>query len=107
MGPAGARGPRLHRTRSDARDPDAVRSLTGAVAAEGSPLAGLVLNAAPPPLAMSLTPHSATELAEYVAASVRLVAVPLGSLLPLVDEQHGWVLFHSSAAITLPPRDWA
>ncbi len=103
---AGAHAPRLHLTQIDVRDPDAVRSLTDAVEAAGVTLVGLVLNAATPPLAMGLTPESATELADYVAASLRLVAVPLASLLPLVDEQHGWVLFCSSAATASPPRDW-
>lgn len=103
---AGPHAPRLHLTQMDVRDPDAMESLAGAVADAGSPLVGLVLNAAPPPLAMSLTPQSATDLAEYVAASLRLVTVPLGSLLASVDEQRGWILFCSSAAITAPPRDW-
>jgi NAD(P)-dependent dehydrogenase (short-subunit alcohol dehydrogenase family) len=103
---AGDRAPRLHLAQIDVGDRDAVESFANAVAACGSPLVGLVLNAAPPPLAMSLTSQSATELAEYVAASLRLVAVPLGSLLPLLDEQRGWVLFSSSAAIAAPPRDW-
>jgi NAD(P)-dependent dehydrogenase (short-subunit alcohol dehydrogenase family) len=103
---AGIHEPRLHLTRADVGDPEAAQTLAGAVAAEGRALAGVVLNAAPPPLAMSLTPRSATELADYVAASLRLVAVPLGSLLPLMDEQRGWVLFCSSAAIAAPPRDW-
>src|SRR5206468_3289162 len=100
---AGVREPRLHLTQIDVRDPDAVQSLAGSVAAAGSPLVGLVLNAAPPPLAMGLTPHSATELVDYVAASLSPVTVPLGSLLPLLDEQRGWVLFCSSAAIMDPP----
>jgi NAD(P)-dependent dehydrogenase (short-subunit alcohol dehydrogenase family) len=103
---AGDREPRLHLAQIDVGDRDEVESLANSVAACGSPLVGLVLNAAPPPLAMSLTSQSASELAEYVAASLRLVAVPLGSLLPLLDEQRGWVLFSSSAAIAAPPRDW-
>jgi NAD(P)-dependent dehydrogenase (short-subunit alcohol dehydrogenase family) len=103
---AGACAARLHLVRTDVRDPDAVQSLAETVAAGGSPLVGVVLNAAPPPLAMRLTPGSATELADYVAASLRLVAVPLGSLLPSLDEQRGWVLFCSSEATVTPPRDW-
>ncbi len=103
---AGAHASRLHLTRCDVRDPEAVRSLTGAVEAAGVPLVGVVLNAATPPLAMGLTPESAAELADYVAASLRLVAMPLASLLPLVDARRGWILFCSSAAISAPPRDW-
>jgi NAD(P)-dependent dehydrogenase (short-subunit alcohol dehydrogenase family)/acyl dehydratase len=103
---AGAHASRLHLTRCDVRDPDAVRSFAGAVEAAEVPLVGVVLNAATPPLAMGLTPESAAELADYVAQSLRLVAVPLASLLPLVDAQRGWILFCSSAAISAPPRDW-
>jgi NAD(P)-dependent dehydrogenase (short-subunit alcohol dehydrogenase family)/acyl dehydratase len=103
---AGAHASRLHLTRCDVRDPEAVRSLTGAVEAAGVPLVGVVLNAATPPLAMGLTPESAAELADYVATSLRLVAVPLAALLPLVDAQRGWILFCSSAATAAPPRDW-
>lgn len=105
-GLAGTHAPRLHLTRTDVGDSESVQLLADTVAAEGRALTGLVLNAAPPPLAMSLTPRSATQLADYVAASLRLVAVPLGSLLPLMDEQRGWVLFCSSAALAAPPRDW-
>jgi NAD(P)-dependent dehydrogenase (short-subunit alcohol dehydrogenase family)/acyl dehydratase len=103
---AGAHASRLHLTRCDVRDPEAVRSLSGAVGDAGVPLVGVVLNAATPPLAMGLTPESATELADYVAASLLLVAVPLASLLPLVDAQRGWIVFCSSAATSAPPRDW-
>ena len=35
---------------------------------------------------MSLTAASAATLADYVAESIRLVAGPLGALLPLLDE---------------------
>jgi NAD(P)-dependent dehydrogenase (short-subunit alcohol dehydrogenase family)/acyl dehydratase len=103
---AGAHESRLHLTRCDVRDPDALRSLGDAAVAGGRPLAGLVLNAAQPPLAMGLTAQSAAQLADYVCASLRLVATPLGSLLPLIDEHDGWILFSSSAAIAAPPRDW-
>jgi NAD(P)-dependent dehydrogenase (short-subunit alcohol dehydrogenase family) len=103
---AGACAPRLHLKRTDVRDPEAVQSLADAVTDLGRPLVGVVLNAAPPPLAMGLTPQAAGDLADYVAASLRLVAVPLGALLPLVDERSGWLLFCSSAAVTAPPRDW-
>ncbi len=103
---AGARCTRLHLHQVDVGDADAMRSLAEIVAGGTSPLVGLVLNAAPPPLAMSLTPRSAADLADYVAASLRLLATPLGSLLPILDEQHGWILFCSSAALGAPPRDW-
>jgi len=103
---AGVHEQRLHLTQKDVGDPDAVQALADTVTAAGNPLVGVVLNAALPPLAMSLTARSATELADYVAASLRLVSVPLGSLLPLMDAQRGWVLFCSSAALADPPRDW-
>jgi NAD(P)-dependent dehydrogenase (short-subunit alcohol dehydrogenase family)/acyl dehydratase len=103
---AGTHEPRLHLERVDVRDADALRSLADAASRGGRPLAGVVLNAARPPLAMGLTAQSAEQLADYVHESLRLVAVPLGSLLPLVDEQAGWVLFCSSAAVAAPPRDW-
>jgi polyketide synthase PksN len=103
---AGAHEPRLRLTRIDVGDPEGAEALAASVSAAASPLVGLVLNAAPPPLAMSLTAQSSTELADYVAASLRLVAVPLAALLPLVDEHCGWVLFCSSEAIAAPPRDW-
>ena len=103
---AGSHAERLRLTRVDARDPDAVRSLTDAVRAGGKPLEGVVLNAATPPLAMGLTPQSAAELSDYVATSLRLVAVPLAELLPTLEEQRGWVLLCSSAAVAAPPRDW-
>jgi NAD(P)-dependent dehydrogenase (short-subunit alcohol dehydrogenase family) len=66
----------------------------------------VVLNAAPPPLAMGLTAASAAELAEYLATSMQLVATPLGAALPLLDGRRGWVLFCSSSALAAPPRDW-
>ena len=66
---------------------------------------GIVLAAAPPPLPMGLTAESASELGDYVAASVRLAAVPLGALLHLV-EADGFVLFCSSSAVAAPPHDW-
>jgi NAD(P)-dependent dehydrogenase (short-subunit alcohol dehydrogenase family) len=103
---AGPHASRLHLVRADLRDPEAMQSLSDAVVGTGSPLVGLVLNAAPSPLAMSLTAQSATELADYVSTSLRLFAVPLGSLLGALDEQHGWILFCSSSAVTAPPRDW-
>ncbi len=102
---AGAHADRLHTTQLDLRDPDAVRRLADRLAAGGRGLSGVALSAAPPPLAMGLTAGSADELAEYLATSLRLVATPLGAVLPLLDE-HGWVLFCSSSALTAPPRDW-
>jgi NAD(P)-dependent dehydrogenase (short-subunit alcohol dehydrogenase family) len=54
---------------------------------------------------MGLTPGSATEVADYVAAALRLATVPLGALLPLL-ERDGFVLFCSSSAVSAPPRDW-
>jgi NAD(P)-dependent dehydrogenase (short-subunit alcohol dehydrogenase family)/acyl dehydratase len=96
---------RLRLTRTDLGDPDEVAALTDKLARRGDPLSGLVLNAALPPLATSLTPHSAEEIPAYVAASLRLVTLPLASLLDLLDE-HAWIAFCSSSALTSPPRDW-
>jgi NAD(P)-dependent dehydrogenase (short-subunit alcohol dehydrogenase family)/acyl dehydratase len=103
---AGERRAKLRLLRADLRDADALQMVAGELSAAGRPLVGLVLNAALPPLAMGLTPHSADELAGYVADSLRLVAVPLGALLRAVDEQEGWTLFSSSSALAAPPRDW-
>jgi NAD(P)-dependent dehydrogenase (short-subunit alcohol dehydrogenase family)/acyl dehydratase len=103
---AGSHGARLHLTRTDVGDPEAMQSLADALTAQGRALAGLVLNAAPPPLAMSLTSRTGVELADYAAASLRLMAVPLGSLLASIDEHRGWVMFCSSSALAAPPRDW-
>lgn len=101
---SGGRRELLHLHRLDARDPASVDQLAGTLRA-GLPLAGIVLCAAPPPLPMGLTASSGEELADYVADSVRLAAVPLGALLPLLDET-GWVLFCSTSALAAPPRDW-
>jgi NAD(P)-dependent dehydrogenase (short-subunit alcohol dehydrogenase family) len=92
----------LHRL--DARDPAALRDLEAQLESE-APLAGVVLSAAPPPLSMGLTGESGAELADYVAESLRLVAVPLGALLALLGSE-AWILFCSSSAILAPPRDW-
>jgi len=103
---AGSLAARLVLHRIDARDAASLSSLREELTHSGSRLRGLVLNAAPPPLSMGVTGESAAELAEYVAESLRLTAVPLGSLLPALDTEGAWVLFCSSSAITAPPRDW-
>lgn len=103
---AGLRASRLHLLAADARDPAAMAELAGTLSAVNAPLQGLVLSAAAPPLAMGLTAQSAPELADYVAESLRLAAVPLGALLALVDNHDGWVLMCSSSAMEAPPRDW-
>jgi len=92
--------------RVDARDAEAMEALAAELRAAGERLEGLVLNAALPPLAMGLTAASGGELAAYLADSVRLAAVPLGALLPLVDRDRGWIVFCSSSALSAPPRDW-
>jgi NAD(P)-dependent dehydrogenase (short-subunit alcohol dehydrogenase family)/acyl dehydratase len=101
---SGGQRDHLYLHRLDVREPSAVEALGDSLARQ-PPLAGIVLCAAPPPLPMGLTTNSALELADYVAESLRLVAVPLGALLPLVDAG-GWVLFCSSSALQSPPRDW-
>jgi NAD(P)-dependent dehydrogenase (short-subunit alcohol dehydrogenase family)/acyl dehydratase len=103
-GLAGAKRDRLHLHQLDARDPGAVGELARELAGK-SPLAGLVLSAAPPPLPMGLTGESASELVDYVGQSLRLAAVPLGALLPVLGPE-AWVLFCSSSAVLAPPRDW-
>lgn len=95
----------LHGHRADAADGEAVAAVASAIETGGLPLHGIVLAASPPPLPMGLTPGSATEVADYVAAALRLATVPLGALLPLL-ERDGFVLFCSSSAVSAPPRDW-
>jgi NAD(P)-dependent dehydrogenase (short-subunit alcohol dehydrogenase family)/acyl dehydratase len=102
---AGGGADRLALHRLDAGDPIALTVLGRAIEAEGTPLKGLVLNAALPPLPMGVTAESGLEVADYVAGSLRLAAVPLGALLPLLGEG-SWVVFSSSSALAAPPRDW-
>jgi NAD(P)-dependent dehydrogenase (short-subunit alcohol dehydrogenase family) len=101
---AGARADRLFLHRVDARDPASLRPLLDEVSGGG--LRGLVLNAALVPLGMALADTSGIELADYVSESVLLAAVPLGSLLPSLDRDAGWVVFCSSSAVSSPPREW-
>jgi NAD(P)-dependent dehydrogenase (short-subunit alcohol dehydrogenase family) len=103
---AGARASRLHMHRLDARQPGDMQALSEQLAGLGTPVAGLVLNAAAPPLAMGMTASSGLELADYVADSLRLTVVPLGGLLAAVTESSGWIVFCSSSALAAPPRDW-
>ncbi len=100
---AGTAGHRLHLHQVDARDSDQIGALVEAIG--GQALAGLVLNAALPPLPMGLTSASAVDLTDYVSASLRLAAVPLAALLPLVRSDGGWVMFSSSSALSAPPPD--
>jgi NAD(P)-dependent dehydrogenase (short-subunit alcohol dehydrogenase family)/acyl dehydratase len=79
--------------------------LAAALTAGGLPVCGIVLAAAPPPLPMGLTASSGPALGDYVATSVRLAAVPLGAVLPLLEDG-AFILFCSSSALTAPPRDW-
>lgn len=103
---AGDQAGRLTLHRVDARDVAALEAVAGAVRAAGRPLQGIVLNAATPPLGMRVTSASAGDLADYVRDAVSLAAVPLGALLPLLDETDGWVTFSSTAALAAPPLDW-
>ena len=102
---AGTHADRLILHRADAGNPGDLAPLLAALADRGLPLHGIVLAAAPPPVPMGLTAESASSLGDYVAASVRLAAVPLGALLHLV-EAGGFVLFCSSSAVTAPPPEW-
>jgi NAD(P)-dependent dehydrogenase (short-subunit alcohol dehydrogenase family)/acyl dehydratase len=102
---AGAGSVRLALHRLDAGDPVALMALGEALGDAGTPLKGLVLNAALPPLPMGVTADSGAELADYVARSLRLSAVPLGAMLPLLGPG-SWVVCSSSSALAAPPRDW-
>ena len=102
---AGTHAERLLLHQADAGIPGDLAPLPAALAERGLPLQGIVLAAAPPPVPMGLTAESASALADYVAASVRLAAVPLGALLHLL-EADGFVLFCSSSAVTAPPHEW-
>jgi NAD(P)-dependent dehydrogenase (short-subunit alcohol dehydrogenase family) len=103
---AGASSERLVLHRADVRDEAAVQGLVDRITGNGTPVRGLILNAASVPLGMALTAESAREVAEYVADAVRLAAIPLGAFLPALDRDRGWVVFCSSSAVTVPPRDW-
>jgi NAD(P)-dependent dehydrogenase (short-subunit alcohol dehydrogenase family) len=100
---AGPMRDRLHLVQLDAADPVACTELSERLT---EPLAGLVLSAALAPVPLALTAGSATALADYVAQSVRLAAVPLGALLPSLDPATGWVAICSSSALAAPPREW-
>jgi NAD(P)-dependent dehydrogenase (short-subunit alcohol dehydrogenase family)/acyl dehydratase len=102
---AGPSADRLFLHRIDVRDPRALAALVETLRSDGTPLEGLMLNAATPALAMGLTAESGTELADYVADALRLAAVPLGSLLPLLAADGGWIVFTSSAAVANPARE--
>ncbi len=101
---AGPLGDRLVLHRADARDPDALAELARLLQDGGTPLAGLVLAAGSPPLAMGLTGDSGGVLADYVGESLRPAAVPLGALLPLLEPDGGWILVSSAAALASPLR---
>ena len=103
---AGHFAPRLTLHRADAGNPEALTRVADEIRAVSGTLCGLVLNAAPPPIPIGVTADSALELAAYVAESVRLVAVPLGSMLGDLDGDTGWVLLSSSPAFVSPPREW-
>ncbi len=100
---AGPARDRLELVQLDAADPAACTELAERLP---RPLAGLVLSAALAPVPLALTAGSATVLADYVGQSVRLVAVPLGALLPALDPEAGWVAICSSSALSAPPREW-
>ena len=102
---AGDGSARLVLHRLDAGDHVALTVLSEALGDAGTPLKGLVLNAALPPLPMGVTAESGAELTDYVARSLKLAAVPLGAMLPLLGPG-SWVVFSSSSAIAAPPRDW-
>jgi NAD(P)-dependent dehydrogenase (short-subunit alcohol dehydrogenase family) len=97
-------GDRLVLHRGDAADPESVARL-GEALDGGPPLRGIVLAAAPAPLATRLTAETGADVAAHVARSLELAAVPLGGLLPLLAPD-GWLLVCSSAALAAPPREW-
>jgi NAD(P)-dependent dehydrogenase (short-subunit alcohol dehydrogenase family)/acyl dehydratase len=99
---AGPYAARLLLHQLDAGGHEAVSRVAGAV---GASIDGLALCAAPPPLPMALTGQSAGELADFVAQSVNLAAVPIGSFLPLLRRDGGWVLICSASAVVDPPRE--
>jgi len=102
---AGDDAGRLVLHRADACDPSAMDALAKLLSAGKRPLRAIVLAAAPPPGSVALAGDGAAAVADYVATSVRLVATPLASLLPVLAPD-GIVVFCSSVALTAPPRDW-
>jgi NAD(P)-dependent dehydrogenase (short-subunit alcohol dehydrogenase family) len=102
---AGDDAGRLVLHRADAGDRTEMDALAKQLSASGRPVRAIVLAAAPPPGSVALAADGVGALMDYVAASVRLVATPLASLLPVL-EPGGTVVFCSSVALTAPPRDW-
>jgi NAD(P)-dependent dehydrogenase (short-subunit alcohol dehydrogenase family) len=102
---AGEDGDRIVLHQADAGDGPAMQEIARAVEARGRGLETVVLAAALPPVPTALAGDGTSYLTDYVAASLRLVAVPLAALLPLLDDD-GTVVFCSSTAVVEPPRDW-
>jgi NAD(P)-dependent dehydrogenase (short-subunit alcohol dehydrogenase family) len=91
----------------DAADPAFCEGLARQVAARGGRLHLLVCCASPPlrPLRLS-TGSAAQEVADYVAASLRLAATPIGALVDLLEAARGQVVVISSQALANPPPQW-
>jgi NAD(P)-dependent dehydrogenase (short-subunit alcohol dehydrogenase family) len=102
---AGDDAGRLVLHRADAGDGAAMGELARALAQAGRPLDAIVLAAALPLVPAGLAGDGADALGDYVAASVRLAAAPLGALLPALAPD-ATVVFCSSLALSAPPRDW-
>lgn len=99
-------GGSIEMIRGDAGDAAFCEELAGHVRTGHGQVDMLVCAAGPVLRPMRLSARTAPGLAEYVAASMRLVATPIGAFLPLLEPAAGQVLVVSSQAVSAPPADW-
>jgi polyketide synthase PksN len=117
--------------RSSAAEAEAVRAALGELADRVRPVSGdaadatwcarlgerilaahgrldvLILNAFPPVTALPLDSVTAGRSADYLAAGLSLVRVPLAAFGPSVAESGGKVVAVSSVWVTQPPAGWS
>ena len=90
----------------DAGDVAWAAAMRSTLLAEHGRLDLLVCNACPALRPLWIEPAAAQRIAEHVARSVAMVAVPLAHLLDLVAAQRGSAVVVSSSALDDPPAEW-
>lgn len=96
----------VRQVRGDAADPEFCAGLAREVLDRHGRLDLVVCSASPVLAPLRLVAGAAGELADHVAAAVRLVATPLAAFLPALTEARGQVLVVSSRAVSAPPAEW-